>query len=196
MKTELSFDPTTETCRLETCERLGYKLKVVDIPGLDAETSSNPDIDRFWGLKNGIEMLAPGPNVLILVTPVDRYNEENNFLVGSLSCLEGISKYTIVIFTKVDTTKNPITREMISKSETLRDLLALSEGRFQLFNNVNKDEQQVQNLMKMVKTFTDSKQKKFFDNSIFTPDSVQKLSEVVVECEIKRKKAIETYMQF
>lgn len=193
MKTGLSFDRTTETCCLETCERLGYKLEIVDVPGLDTETGSNADIDRFLGLKNGIKMLAPGPNVLILVTPVDRYNEENNFLVSSLNCLEGISKYTIVVFTKADATKNPITSEMISQSEPLRELLAFSEGRFQLFNNLNKDEQQVQNLMKMVKTSTDSKQKRFFDLSIFTPDSAIKLSEVVVGCEIKRKKAFDTY---
>ncbi|CAC5408664.1 unnamed protein product [Mytilus coruscus] len=196
METKLSFDPTTKTCRLETCERLGYKFKVVDVPGFNAETSTNPDTDRFWGLKNGIELLTPGPNVLILVTQVDRYNEANNFLVHCLNCLEGISKYIIVVFTKGDTSKNSNTRGMISKSENLRDLLALSDGRFQLFDNTNKDDQQVQTLMNMVKQITDSNEKKYFGNSIFSPGSEEKLLSVVAQCENKRKDVMQTCMNF
>lgn len=197
METKLSFDPTTKTCCLQRCERLGYKLKVVDVPGFNAETSSNPEIDRFGGLKNGIELLTPGPNVLILVTPVDRYNAETHFLVSCLQCLEGIAKYTIIVFTKVDKTENPITREEITMSENLQDILALSEGRFQLFDNTSKDDKQVQALMDLVKQITNSNENKHFDNSIFCTGYEEKLHRVVAQREHERKDVVEeTCMHF
>lgn len=197
METKLSFDPITKTCCLQKCERQGYQLKVVDVPGFNAETSSNPEIDRFWGLKNGIELLTPGPNVLILVTPVDRYNAETHFLVSCLQCLEGIAKYTIIVFTKADKTENPITREEITMSENLQDILALSEGRFQLFDNTSKDDKQVQALMDLVKQITNFKEKKYFDNSIFCTGYDEKLHRVVAQRENERKDVIEeTCMHF
>ncbi|XP_071177363.1 GTPase IMAP family member 9-like isoform X2 [Mytilus edulis] len=197
METKLSFDPITKTCCLQKCERQGYQLKVVDVPGFNAETSSNPEIDRFGGLKNGIELLTPGPNVLILVTPVDRYNAETHFLVSCLQCLEGIAKYTIIVFTKVDKTENPITREEITMSENLQDILALSEGRFQLFDNTSKDDKQVQALMDLVKQITNSNENKYFDNSIFCTGYEEKLHRVVAQREHERKDVSEeTCMHF
>lgn len=179
MKTDIGFDQTTVACCIARCTQPGYRLTIVDVPGFNTDISNNPSIDVFGDLKSGIEMLKPGPNVLIIVIPVDRYDSKTKLFVSCLQCLQGISKYTIIVFTKADGDSTKDHRREISQSEHTRGLLNLSEERFVLFNNKVKDEKQVKDLMEFVRKITDSEQKKYFDSSIFPSDCAKKLKKVI-----------------
>lgn len=179
-ETQMSFDSTTKTCQLETCERFGSLLKIVDTPGFVVEETGSCSTNRFNGINKAIDLLKPGPHVLIIVFSLDVFNEESRIFIRNLKCLESISKYGIVVFTKADMAGKNVTEtnRKIEKSKELGELLNLSNHRFLLFNNSNCDQNQVEDLLNLVRKMAKDNNNQYFDNAIFGHDIGVKFTSV------------------
>lgn len=116
--------------------------------------TGNSAIERFKAISKGIAVLKPGPHVLLIVFQlhVDGFNEESRIFIRNLSCLESISKYGIVVFTKTDIVDKDRTetKRKIESSKELSELLNISSRRFILFDNKIDNQGQVKDLLKIV----------------------------------------------
>ncbi|KAL6483820.1 hypothetical protein MHYP_G00086920 [Metynnis hypsauchen] len=164
-----SAQSVTKECLKIRAEVDGYKVSVVDTPGLfDTGLTETTVINR---LVECIALSCPGPHVFLLVLTVGRFTEEENQTVKRLQWIFGdeAPKYTIVLFTGGDRLKQTTIEEYLSEAgKELNQVMEMCGGRYHVFNNENMaDRTQVIGLMDKIFNMVSESDGGFYTNEMY-----------------------------
>ena len=141
--------PSSWTVQCDRAEGVvgARKVAVIDTPGLFDTNISGDEVLRK--IETCLSLSAPGPHVFLVVLRLGRFTrEEEDTLKIILNTFgEEAAKYSVVLFTHGDKLKTQTIEQFISKSEELTALIQLFSGRYHVFNNEVKDEEQTRQLL-------------------------------------------------
>lgn len=171
-QSRLQMQPVTKTCQVATSSWNGRSILVVDTaPIFDTETQ-NPKTYKDIG--DCYLFSAPGPHVLLLVTQLGRFTEQDKAVVRRVKEVFGpeAMRYVVLLFTRREDLGDGSLSEFIAKSDnhSLRSLVRECEGRYCAFDNrATGPEQQGQlhKLMAIVETLERERQGEFLSNNLF-----------------------------
>ncbi|XP_054479211.1 GTPase IMAP family member 9-like [Anoplopoma fimbria] len=146
-KSEFSSNSLTKVCKKAFGEVDGQKVSVIDTPGLfDTSTNESKTCEE---IVRCMYYAAPGPHVFLVVIKLGRYTEEEMKTVLKIQKLfgEGADKYSMVLFTHGDLLKGKPIEEFLKESEELKELVDKCNGHYHVFNNEEKDQSQVRELL-------------------------------------------------
>ncbi|XP_070196890.1 uncharacterized protein [Littorina saxatilis] len=98
----LEFGSVTDTCQVHERTRFGVNMKVTDSPGLfDTKMTQEETASILMGT---VTAMHPGPDVILYVTKVGRYTEEEQGAYERLKSLldEHVTDHMIVVFSHGD----------------------------------------------------------------------------------------------
>ncbi|XP_038839983.1 GTPase IMAP family member 7-like [Salvelinus namaycush] len=147
------FSPESVT---DHCEKLsgvvdGRKIDIIDTPGLNDTTISKEELKSE--IEKAIYMSVPGPHAFLLVIRLGRFTEEERNTVKWIqeNFGEEASKYTIILFTHGDQLGDKSMEDFLNKSQVLKKLVKVFQGRNHVFNNKKKNDiTQVTELLKKI----------------------------------------------
>ena len=152
----------TKRCKFYEATREGTSLLVVDTPGVfDTELSleeTKKEVSKCIGIT------ALGPHCFVLVLQVGRFSpEEKRAIEVYLSMFgEGVYKYLIVVFTKVDTLqgngklKDKFENYLQNMPKPLEYLLQVCDQRCIPFNNAAKPRKRTKYFMSLLSLIRDT----------------------------------------
>ncbi|XP_055050820.2 GTPase IMAP family member 7-like [Misgurnus anguillicaudatus] len=166
---ELSSKSVTRQCKKAT-EIVGDKeVTVVDTPGwCDTELS---DEELKEEAVKCIDLAYPGPHVFLLVLRIGRFTKEEKKTVQKIREVfgEDSNKYTMILFTRGDDLEgNKRINDYVREAAT--DLKALVEecgGRYHVFNNKDKNRNQVTTLLKKIQDMVRNNNGQCFSNTTY-----------------------------
>ncbi|XP_015252422.1 PREDICTED: GTPase IMAP family member 4-like [Cyprinodon variegatus] len=134
---DFSSSSVTEKCQKETCHMNDRTVTVIDTPGMFDTKLSEKDLKTE--IEKCIMMSLPGPHIFLLVISLaERFTAEGKNAIKWITenFGEGVSKYTVVVFTRGGELEGTIENHL-QKSEDLKKLIGDCEGRYVVFNNEN-----------------------------------------------------------
>ncbi|XP_059162495.1 uncharacterized protein LOC131945890 isoform X1 [Physella acuta] len=184
-KISYSCNAQTQFPKYDTCEFLGYKIQVVDSPGL---------FDTRVKVEDGIEMCRAAIQNIILANPKgyhaflvvfkfgSRFTRDETETIDVLKTILGsdfLRKYGIIVLTNGDNFRmqKDLTIESFCKNQDgdFKSLLSECEGRIVVFDNITTDEnlkqKQRENLLKLVISLKN-------DNTRYTNEHFKKAKEM------------------
>ncbi|XP_078808556.1 GTPase IMAP family member 8 isoform X3 [Oryzias latipes] len=131
----------TKKCQKAQTKIGARQVTVVDTPGLFDTTLSNEQVSEE--LKRCISLLAPGPHVFLLVLGIGRFTEEERETLKLIKKVFGKNsqKFTIILLTRGDELQyHSMTPEeyLEGGDEFFKSIVQECGGRYQVFNNYNK----------------------------------------------------------
>lgn len=140
-KSEVSVSSVTSTCKIGEAKRKKHILKIVDTPGF-FDTNLSTGSVKLEILKC-LNMLSPGPNIIIYVLRVGRFTEEEIKAVQHFWHLFGGDpfRYTIIVITgKDDLEQDGITPSQFLENipNYFRKFLSKCQNRVVFLNNRSK----------------------------------------------------------
>lgn len=142
-----SANSVTETCKRRSITS-PRNIEVVDTPGI-LDTDKNAESIKKEIVKC-IKFSCPGPHVFLLVIQIGRFTREEQNAVKALQQLFGqqAAKYMIVLFTRGDELRGQSISEYVRTGHVkLRQVIQSCGGRYHMFNNTKKDQNQVVELV-------------------------------------------------
>lgn len=146
-----SSESVTASCEKHVRQFGNRVVSVVDTPGiLDTEKSAEiitKEIVRC------VEISCPGPHVFLLVIQVGRFTKEEKNSVDALQELFGpkANHYMIVLFTRGGELGEMTIEQYVHKgSKELKNITRRCGNRFHVFENVNSDRKQVDELISKI----------------------------------------------
>nr|XP_015215177.1 PREDICTED: GTPase IMAP family member 7-like [Lepisosteus oculatus] len=145
--------PSSLTLRSQEAqgEVCGRRVTVVDTPGLfNTELS---DKDLRGEIRRAVPLSAPGPHAVLLVIQLGRFSQQEKRAVETLQELlgEGVSRYTVVLFTHGDRLRGRSLQEFVQQDGNLQRIIQKCGNRCHLFNNTDRgDGSQVRELLEKV----------------------------------------------
>ncbi|KAK6186710.1 hypothetical protein SNE40_005992 [Patella caerulea] len=151
----------------------GYRLVVVDTPGLFDTRVTNNEISKE--LVRCISLACPGPHAFLFVLSIDRFTKEELDTIDHLKELFGkdVTKFVIFVFNGKDSLEYAgITLEnYIKKSPVqLQSLIHRCGGRMTTINNrvpPKSKEDDVNNILSLVEQTIRSNGDKYYTNEMF-----------------------------
>lgn len=144
--------PTSWTyqCKKAVGEVRGQQVAVIDTPGLFDTNFTEEDLVKK--IKTCMTLSAPGPHVFLLVLRLGRFTQEEKDTVKLIQSTfgEDAAKYSFVLFTHGDKLKKQTIETFISKSEDLQAFVESCHGRYHVFNNQVKNQEQTDQLMEKI----------------------------------------------
>lgn len=194
-----SPNPMTQNFQYDTKKIGSRNFVIVDGPGIffDREFSEGKVKEK---LPKATALLAPGPNVFLLVVDLNRFDESDIKAVDVYKKAfgEGMMKYLIVVFTRRDELdRKGITIQDYEKkcNDYQKKFLASCNGRYFSINNVATDvevkESQANDLLAMVLELEKQNERKFYQNEEFI--SAQKEIEDKIQEMLKISPELLTY---
>lgn len=147
--------PTAEDkCLKKTKDVAGYKVVVVDTPGLC--NFSGDDEKALKEIKRSIKLLDPGPHVFLYVMAREKFTPQYQKTLDKICKTFGEQntlKYTMVLFTHRDGPGEKTIDEFIKESEGLKDLICQCQERYHVINNNDEspESSQVNELLQKIK---------------------------------------------
>lgn len=158
-----SPDSPTTTSEQHEANVDGKNITIIDTPGV-FQTQEKMKAE----IENCVYMSAPGPHVFLLVIRLDeRITEEDKDTARWIQKKYGKDalKYPIILFTHADVLKGNLLDEYIPESSDLRALVNSCEGRYQLFNNEDRNNSdQVTKLLEKIEALSESNKWMYFTN--------------------------------
>ncbi|XP_073691648.1 GTPase IMAP family member 8-like [Garra rufa] len=198
-KSPISSNSQTKQCQLETIERMGRKISVIDTPGLYDNVLSKEEV--ITELVKCITYASPGPHAFIIVIKVGRFTEEEKNTIKELKEVFGekIEKYTMILFTHKDQLEkqNKTIDEFLQNADPdLQKLVESCGNRFFCLDNDSASFPQFKGLLSKIEMMI-SENGGHFTNDLFegTEKCIQeiqkqKLREKVEQLKLKQKGGI------
>lgn len=153
-KSQQSSSSETSECRRGTGEVRGQKVAIVDTPGLfDTDFTQDEVLER---IESCVSLSAPSPHAFLVVVKLDRFTQEEKDTVRIIQSTFGekAAKHSLVLFTHGDRLKTQSIERFVSKTEELKGLILQCYGRYHVFNNQVKDQEQVNQLLEKIDRMT------------------------------------------
>nr|XP_055060975.1 GTPase IMAP family member 8-like isoform X2 [Misgurnus anguillicaudatus] len=194
-KSEISSSPVTGQCEKGHAIVNGRKVSVIDSPGLfDTSLSEDEVINR---VKLCIPLYAPGPHVFLFVIQLGKFTEEDARAVKIIQTIFGeeASTYAMALFTYGDQLKGKSIHKFVHDSPGLVSFINTFRGQYHVFNNVDKNPDQVIQLLDQVDKLVAVNGGQHYTSEVLerteTPIEVEK-QRILEETKEERLKEIET----
>ncbi|XP_015708423.1 GTPase IMAP family member 5-like [Coturnix japonica] len=154
-ESKLATQPVTLSCQKADGNWNGHNITVIDTPNLFYLWDDNAQVYRE--ILHCVRMSFPGPHVLLLVTQLGRFTEEDQEAVQGVRNIFGcaVLEYTIVVFTRGEELVSGSLDDYVNHTDNkaLRAVIQSCRYRYCSINNrasgAERD-QQVQQLMEKV----------------------------------------------
>ncbi|XP_055277497.1 GTPase IMAP family member 5-like [Moschus berezovskii] len=171
-ESKLGAQPVTRKCQRATGVWNGRTILVVDTPPIfEAEAQ---DQEVYENIGACYLLLAPGPHVLLLVTQLGRFTEQDVVAVTRVKEVfgAGAERYMVIIFTHKEDLEGGSLDEYVANTDNLRlrSLVRECGRRYCAFNNrASGDEQREQlvQLMAVIEGLEQEHQGAFLTNELF-----------------------------
>ncbi|XDV15307.1 hypothetical protein PO909_015425 [Leuciscus waleckii] len=149
-KSEISSSSVTGHCEKFHALINGRKVSVIDSPGLfDTSLTTAEVVNR---IKLCIPLSAPGPHVFLVVIQLGRFTDEEAEAVRIIQAIFGevSSTYTMALFTHGDRLQDKNIHTFVRDSPKLLSFIRTCSGRYHVFNNKDKNPEQVIQLLDQI----------------------------------------------
>lgn len=171
-ESKLSTTPVTRSCETAVGRWDGEDIVVIDTADIfhlwDGSNEACREITRC------IELSSPGPHVLLLVTQLGRFTQEDQEAVKGVQDVFGSSvlRYTIVVFTRGEELVSGTLDDYVTYTDNraLRDVIQSCGYRYCSINNratSAERDQQVQQLMEKVVQMVQENEGKYYSNEMY-----------------------------
>ncbi|XP_056628838.1 GTPase IMAP family member 9 [Triplophysa dalaica] len=193
-KSEISSSSVTAQCTKIHALVNGRKVSVIDSPGLfDTSLSADEVIDR---IKLCIPLSSPGPHVFLVVIQLGRFTDEEAKAVKIIQAIFGkeASTYTMVLFTHGDRLEDKNIHTFVRNSEKLISFIKTCNGRYHVFNNEDKNPDQVIQLLDQIDKLVTGNGGQYYTTEML--EKVERMIEkekkrILKEAEERKQKEIE-----
>ncbi len=143
----------THECSAAEATVSGRPVSVVDTPGFfDTHLEQEESMTRIM---KSVDLSSPGPHAFLIVFRVGRLMYEEQQILQMIEMMFGqeVLKYSIILFTHGDDLYDTSVEEIIKLNSRLRHLVDQCGGRYQVFNNRDKNNsEQVNDLLQKIDT--------------------------------------------
>lgn len=185
-ESRIGINSVTRQCQTASGVIDGYRVALVDTPGLFDTSFSNEDTKRE--LVKCMSLLAPGPHVFLLVLRVGRFTWEEQITVELITTVFGEKSkdFIIIIFTRGDELKGQSIDSYLAQDEegSLQTLITQCGGRYMVFNNYDQhNRSQVSQLLVKVEEMIKKNGKGYYTTEMFreTEDVIGKITEKIMK---------------
>lgn len=185
-ESRVGINSVTRKCQAASGVIDGYRVVLVDTPGLFDTSFSNENTKRE--LVKCMSLLAPGPHVFLLVLQIGRFTWEEKITVELTTTVFGEKSkdFIIIIFTKGDELKGQSIDSYLAKDEegSLQTLITQCGGRYVVFNNYDQhNRSQVSQLLVKVEEMMKKNGKGYYTTEMFkeTEDAIGKITEKIMK---------------
>ncbi|XP_048039291.1 LOW QUALITY PROTEIN: immune-associated nucleotide-binding protein 9-like [Megalobrama amblycephala] len=169
-KSSASSKSQTKQCQLETTERMGKVISVIDSPGLyDTELSRNEIKSE---IVKCVTYASPGPHAFLIIIRVGRFTEEEKNTVQHLKVVFGeqILKYTMILFTYKDQLEkqNKTIEQYLEEGDPdLKKLVESCGNRFFCLDNESASFPQFKDLISKIEMMMEENRGTHFTSDMF-----------------------------
>ncbi|XP_015253554.1 PREDICTED: GTPase IMAP family member 8-like [Cyprinodon variegatus] len=170
-KSKPSLSSVTSACEKNYSRFNDETLVVVDTPGLFC--TLKPNRETLIEMAKCICMAAPGPHVFLVVIQLNRFTEEEKIAVKMIQKWFGeeASKYSMILFTHGDVLSEMGGREamggLIKENKALSDFIDQCQGRYHVFDNDEKNQAQVRELLEKINQMLTENGGSYYTNEMF-----------------------------
>ncbi|XP_040592796.1 GTPase IMAP family member 8 isoform X2 [Mesocricetus auratus] len=149
-ESKFSDHTVTKQCQSETVSLREKQVIVIDTPDLFSSQSCAEA--RLLNLQQCLKLSADGLHVLLLVTPIGHYTEEDRETIKGIQDEFGTKAYShmIVVFTREDELGEDSLKDYIDSKSSLKALLENVGDRYCTFNNKADKEQREQQVAQLL----------------------------------------------
>ncbi|XP_042750524.1 GTPase IMAP family member 8-like [Lagopus leucura] len=171
-ESKLSTRPVTHSCQSAIVHWDGEEIVVVDTA--DIFHSWNGSNEECREITRCIELSSPGPHVLLLVTQLGRFTQEDQEAVRGVQDIFGVGvfKHMVVVFTRGEELVGGSLRDYVTYTDNaaLRRLIQSCQNRYCGINNRASGpqrDQQVQQLMNMIRQTMRENEGRWYSNELY-----------------------------
>ncbi|XP_070279824.1 GTPase IMAP family member 4-like isoform X2 [Myotis yumanensis] len=171
-ESRLAAQAVTRKCQVAAGTWNGRNILVVDTPSIFEDKAPNEEMYNDIG--DCYLLSAPGPHVLLLVTQLGRFTEQDTVAVRKVKEVFGeeAMRHVVVLFTHKEDLGDMSLDEYVVNTEnhSLRSLIQECGGRYCGFNNQATGEEQreqLEKLMAVVEKLESDNQSHFYTNDLF-----------------------------
>ncbi|XP_045428329.1 GTPase IMAP family member 5-like [Pipistrellus kuhlii] len=171
-ESKLSPQTVTRKCQGATGTWNGREIWVVDTPSIFDEKS--PDQEMYKNIGDCYLLSAPGPHVLLLVTQLGRFTDQDTKAVKRVKEVfgPGAMRYVVVLFTHKEDLQGESLDEYIVNTDNyrLRSLIQKCGRRYCGFNNRATGEEQreqLEELMAVIESLEREHEGTFYSNDLY-----------------------------
>ncbi|TRY53888.1 hypothetical protein DNTS_000568 [Danionella cerebrum] len=166
---EASSDLVTRVCQEGAAVVNGRSISLVDTPGLFDRALKREQVEEQ--MMKSVSLSAPGPHVFIIVVSLWGIKQELRDTLDMITMMFGqaAKKFCIVLVTRGDELRQQTLQEFVDRrfDAELRSLKQEWRNRFLAFNNRQRDQDQVTELLQMMEEVMESNQGKCFTSEVF-----------------------------
>lgn len=184
-KSSVSASSVTKHCLQASSLRFGYKVVVVDTPGIFDTSQTNAKVQEE--ICKCIAITCPGPHAFILVLSISRFTEEEQNSIEH--CIkyfgENIYKYAIILFSckdNLDLEKTSLYEYLKTAPARLRELIQNCGGRVYAFNNRLEGQERYEQARQLLDSISKN------DGTFYTNEMYQEADEILKKQEIEMKR--------
>ncbi|KAL1282110.1 hypothetical protein QQF64_000913 [Cirrhinus molitorella] len=193
-KSEISSSSVTGECEKFNAVINSRNVSVIDSPGLfDTSLTTEEVVNR---IKVCIPLSAPGPHVFLVVIQLGRFTDEEAETVRIIQTIFGeeSSNYTMALFTHGDRLEDKNIHRFVRDSPKLLSFIKTCKGRYHVFNNQEKNPEQVIQLLDQIDKMVTGNGGQHYTNEMFemAERAIEKEKQrILKEKEEQRQKEIE-----
>ncbi|XP_054582349.1 GTPase IMAP family member 5-like [Eptesicus fuscus] len=172
-ESKLGAQTVTRSCQVATGTWNGRNILVVDTPSIFEAKSQ--DQEMYKDIGDCYLLSAPGPHVLLLVTQLGRFTDQDTMAVRRVKEVfgEGAMRHVVVLFTRKEDLEGGSLDEYIVNTDnhSLRSLIQECGRRYCGFNNWATGEEQreqLEDLMAVVESLEREHQGAFYTNDLYS----------------------------